>query len=181
MRKALYILGLLADQDVDWLATAGTRQALPADTVLIREGAVIGALFMVVEGQARVTVSRPQPRVLAVLGPGEVLGEMSFVDSRPASATVTAVTPLQVLRLPREVVEARLRSDVPFAARFYQAIAVFLAQRLRTMAVAQLGYGDARDLDQDVEAPDELSPELLDGMALAGARSEWILGRLRGR
>jgi bacteriocin-type transport-associated protein len=181
MRKVLYILGLLTDEDVDWLAAAGARQAVAAGTTLIREGSVIASLFMVLEGQMRVTVSRPQPRVLGLLGPGEILGEISFVDARPASATVTAATPAQVLNIPREAVSARLKSDVAFAARFYQAIAVLLAHRLRKQTTATLGFGDARDLDEQVEAPDELSPEFLDDLALAGARSDWILKRLRGR
>jgi hypothetical protein len=44
-----------------------------------------------------------------------------------------------------------------------------------------MGYGDARDLDKDFEAADELSPEILDELALAGARTAWILNKLKAQ
>lgn len=103
------------------------------------------------------------------------------MDSRPASATVTSVTAAKVLRIPREAVNAKLKIDLAFAARFYRAIAVFMAYRLRRQTVGVMGFGTAKDLDEDFEAADELSPELLEDLALAGARQDWIMSRLRAR
>ena len=69
--------------------------------------------------------------------------------------------------------------DSAFAARFYRALGVFLASRLRKTQ-QRLGYGgDTSILDDDVQHEDELDPELLDSVALAGARFKWILERLR--
>ncbi len=96
----------------------------------------------------------------------------------PASATVTVVKQTVVLRVLRSTVQAKLDGDSGFASRFYKALAVFLAHRLR-QSTARLGYGDARDLEEDTA--DELSPELLDQLAVAGKRSEWILERMRGK
>jgi hypothetical protein len=42
-----------------------------------------------------------------------------------------------------------------------------------------MGYGGDEILDDDVEHEDELDPELLENVALAGARFDWMMRRLR--
>jgi CRP/FNR family cyclic AMP-dependent transcriptional regulator len=129
MRKVLYILGQLSDEDVDWMASAGKRRdARPAE-VLIREGVPIPGVMIVLQGSASVTLG--DGREVARIGAGEVLGEMSMIDNRPPSATVTAVEPTVLLELGRAGLDAKLLADTGFAARFYRALAVFLADRVR--------------------------------------------------
>ena len=144
-----------------------------------RRSAGSAALFLVLAGKLSVTASTPRQQTIARLGAGEIVGEMSYVDSRPASATVTATEQTQVLRVAREVVTAKLATDVGFSARFYRALAVFLAHRLRN-TVAKLGYGDAPSLRPDEEAADELDPDLLDNLSLGAARFDWLLNKLKG-
>jgi len=55
---------------------------------------------------------------------------------------------------------------------------VFLADRLRS-TVATLGYSSNEVLDQDKLYRDEIDPETLDAISLAGARFEWIQKKLR--
>ena len=59
---------------------------------------------------------------VATLRSGEVLGELSFLDSRPPSASVIATTEVTVLALSRQKLNAKLAADAPFAARFYRAL-----------------------------------------------------------
>jgi bacteriocin-type transport-associated protein len=179
MRKVLYILGLLKDEDIDWLVAVGQTDSVTAGEALIREGEAFDSVYILLEGTLRVSIVEQQDKELARLGPGEMVGEISMLDSRPPSATVTAATDVQVLRVPRTDLVAKLKTDKAFSARFYRAIGVFLAQRLRN-TVARLGYGDARDLDEDVENSDDIDPELLDTISLAGKRFEEILNRLKG-
>jgi CRP/FNR family transcriptional regulator, cyclic AMP receptor protein len=68
---------------------------------------------------------------VARLGAGEVVGGIAFVDSAPPSATVMAAGDASVLALPHTLLRQRLAEDAPFAARFYRALAIFLADRLR--------------------------------------------------
>ncbi len=179
MRKVLYILGRLADEDVDWLASAGSRQELTRGTTLVTEGTPIDQVYLVLDGELAVTSSRTGARELARLGSGEVVGELSFLDSRPPVATVSvASAEATVLGIPRDALSAKLEDDPPFAARFYRALGTFLAARLRSTV---LELGDARATGAaPAEAGDELDPELLDQLELAGARFDWLLGRLRG-
>ena len=87
-------------------------------------------LYFVLDG-ALVVHTPAAPRI-AVLKAGDVVGEISFVDARPPVASVRAEVESKVGAVPRAVLSAKLRDDVGFAARFYRALAVFLADRLRT-------------------------------------------------
>lgn len=179
MRKVLFILSELADADLDWMVQNGSRQVLAEGTVLIREGQPISDLFVLLDGSLSVTLAALSGKEVARLHSGEVLGELSFLDSRPPSASVTASEKVAVLAIPRERLTQKLVDDTAFAARFYRALGVFLASRLRRTQ-QRLGYkSDDSILDDDVEHEDELDPDLLDSVALAGARFKWILERLR--
>jgi len=79
--------------------------------VLIREGDVADALYLIAEGRVRVTSRRDDgtPQVLAELGRGEIVGEMALVTNEPRSATVTAVRDSLVLELPATTFLALVR------------------------------------------------------------------------
>jgi hypothetical protein len=91
---------------------------------------------------------------------------------------VTASETATVLAIPRERLEPHLKTDTGFAARFYRALGIFLASRLRRRE-SSLGYGDSRILDDDVIHEDEIDPGLLESVSLAGARFDWMLKRLQ--
>jgi len=177
MRKVLYILGELSDTDVEWLIATGTKQKLDAGQILIDQGTPITTLFIVLDGQLSVVAVRSgRENELAQLGTGEIVGEMSFVDSRPPSARVKALTPCVVLAIPRPVLVEKLQQDAEFASRFYHALAIFLANRLRGM-VSSFGYGDDTEIPDENEA-DELDDNVLDNVYLAGSRFDRLLKRL---
>jgi CRP/FNR family transcriptional regulator, cyclic AMP receptor protein len=175
MRKALVFFGILDDSDVEWLVTTGVRRQTPAGELLIREGIEIDAMFLVIDGTFRVTVGSKQ---VALLKPGEILGEMSFVDSHPPSASVQALEQSLVLSIGRQALFVKLASDTPFAARFYRALAVFLAERLRR-SVSQLGYGESGPTSEQIADRDELDTNVLENLGLASARFDQMQRRLR--
>jgi CRP/FNR family cyclic AMP-dependent transcriptional regulator len=176
MRRVLYILSLLTDEDVDWLIGVGERQHVGNGEAIVVEGQLLQAIYLVLSGRFSVVVG-DQKQWLADLSAGEMIGEISLIDSRPPTATVTATEPSVVLRVSQGAVNARLRNDQGFAARLYKAIAVFLAQRLRHTVIT-LGFADSQQLDEEIDARDELDPELLNTVSLAGARFNFILDRL---
>jgi len=139
---------------------------LAPGTVLIEQGRPTEWLYFVLDG-AFVVHTKSAPRI-AVLKAGEVIGEISFVDSRPPTASVRAEVESKVGAIPRSVLTEKLQEDVSFAARFYQSIAVFLADRLRT-TVGSLGVQKLQ-LDESIEDVDELAPHLLSNVSMAGTR-----------
>ncbi|PSB29327.1 cyclic nucleotide-binding domain-containing protein [Stenomitos frigidus] len=180
MKKVLFILGELDDDDIDWVIETAVRQDVVAGTVLIYEGQPIDTLYILLEGTLSVSVAAMGDREIAQLSSGDVVGEMSFIDTRPPSATVTATQPSLVLSLPREQLATKLRQDVGFASRFYRALAIFLSNRLR-VTVNQLGYGSNNQSETTDLSRDDLTRDAKDNVALAETRLDWLLRRLKGR
>ena len=174
MRKVLFIFSTLTDGDVEWLASTGERINLEPGSVLIPVGSRIDYLYFVLDGQLMVKTRAGDP--IATLESGEILGEMSLVDPAPTAVSVEVLTEATVLRLADAVVREKLASDSGFAARFYRALCVFLAHRLRE-TTTRFGYGKA---SEERNARDELNEDLLDTVHLAGARFERMLKRLAG-
>jgi CRP-like cAMP-binding protein len=174
MRKAMYLMGALDDSDIEWLAANGTAQRLAKGQVLVREGQAIDSLYVVLDGQLAVQAGGTR---LATLLAGEVVGEISFVDSRLPLATATALDAARILAVRREVLSAKLAADSKFAANFYRALAIFLADRLRA-TTTRMGYGPPEQ-DTAVEADDELSDDLMETISLGTRRFDNLLRRVR--
>src|SRR5215204_2941422 len=120
MRKVLFLFGQLNDDDVEWMLTAGSRQFHPAGSALIEQGVPVDAVFILLEGKLAVWLKprRGSERQIATLNAGEIVGEMSFVDSRPPSATVLGMEDSTVFAISKSVLAAKLAADQGFAARF---------------------------------------------------------------
>ncbi len=169
MRKIFYIMGILEDSDMDWLAAHGTAKFLEPGTVLVREGEPIDSVYILLDGHLSV-ISQRLDREIASLSCGEMLGEISFVDSRPPSASVVAGRESYVLALSRDVLTTKLGDDSGFAARFYRAVATLLADRLRT-TVGQLGY----DMQKQTADSDYLDDDWMENISFAAARFDQLL------
>jgi CRP-like cAMP-binding protein len=179
MRKVLFLFGQLNDDDVEWMLTAGARRFVPAGGVLIEQGVPVDALFILLEGTLAVWLrSRRGPeRQLARLSAGEIVGEMSFVDARPPSATVKALEDSTVFALSKAVLNRKLAADSGFAARFYRALAIYLSTTVRERH-RDLGTGVGGDGEAEEEDVDELDPNVLDGVYLAGERFDRMVKRV---
>jgi CRP/FNR family cyclic AMP-dependent transcriptional regulator len=172
MKKVLYILGELSDQDIDWLISVGHVMRVGNGEVLIRKGQPSTELYVVLNGSLSAVINEESKDLRFEMGAGEIIGEISFVDSRPPAATVYGTEAAQVLAIPRPVLLERLQEDDGFAARFYKALAVFLAYRLR----------DTESLlnPQGEDNYSELDDNLTDRLFLAGKRFEQILKAVQG-
>ncbi len=176
MRKVLYILGQLTDDDVEWLATVGQRRIVKKGQILVTQGQSLAWLFLILDGQFE--VSAQGVGQLAVVGCGEIIGEISLVDSRPPAASVTALEDCVVLAIECGQLQKKLEMDIHFAAHFYRAVATFLAERMRS-TVERMGYGSEVGLDPKEELEGELDINVLDNVHLAGARFDRILKRFQ--
>jgi CRP/FNR family cyclic AMP-dependent transcriptional regulator len=177
VKRVLYLLSELTDEDAEWLVRVGEVRRIATGSVLIREGERLASVYVVIDGWLTVTVAGGIK--LARVGGGDILGELSLVDSRPASATVTADGRVALLEIPKAVLQERLDRDKGFASRIYRALSVFLADRMRS-TIRSMGYvGDSTAiLAEDREARDEIDGDLLDKVHLAGSRFDRIFRSL---
>lgn len=174
MRKSLILLGILDDSDLEWTLREGVKRGVSAGTRLVVERQPLESIFIVLSGSFSVQVGRQ--RVARLLA-GDIVGEMSFVDSRPPSATVVADEDSWVLDIPKAEVRMRLADEPAFAGRFYRAVAVFLSSRLRETDT-HLGYGKVQ-LAENEEDQDEIPEDILDNLAIAGLRFTILQERSR--
>jgi CRP/FNR family transcriptional regulator, cyclic AMP receptor protein len=177
MRKVLYIFGLLTDEDVDAMVRIGTRRRLRGGEVVIKEGERADSVILLLQGVF--LVSSKSTGQIARLGVGEIVGEMSLVDSALPSATVTAHGECLTLFIDKATLMQKLDNDLAFGSRFYKSLAILLADRLRAMnrapSVAERGVADKAEILED-----ELDPGILDSISSAGERFHRILKVLIG-
>ncbi|MEY4539149.1 MAG: hypothetical protein RLZZ306_906 [Bacteroidota bacterium] len=169
MKRVLFFLGQLNDRDVEWMLNNGTKLDLETGDRLITKGEAIDSLYIVLSGQLAVCSSGNPDESIAKLEAGEIVGEMSFLESRPPSVSVIVSKPSVIYQISREVINNRLTTNMEFKSNFYYALALFLSNRLRK-TTDQLGYGNP-------EEEDMIDSNVLDGVAQAGSRFGQILNR----
>jgi len=180
MRRVLYLLGQLSDENIEWMIARGRREQAPAGTRLIEEGKPSDLVYIVLDGVLGVFVNaQGRETQIATRGTGEVLGEMSFIEDRPPTATVKTTERAVLFTLPKAVLAEKLEQDRDFAARFYRGIAMSLSYRLRE-SMEQSGPGRGTSTGGDVDEAEELDPNMLDSVYLAGLRFDRIVRRMMG-
>ncbi len=88
------LFSALDDEAAAALHTSMAQNRLRRGEVLFREGDSGDKLYIVMEGKVKLgrTSADGRENLLAILGPGQMFGELSLFDPGPRSATVTAVT-----------------------------------------------------------------------------------------
>ena len=111
------------------LFTGAPTVRLSADQLLFSAGQEGDGCYRVDEGSLKVSVIEPagDERILAILGPGSVVGELSMIDSAPRSASVLALRDSSLSFVSRVKFESfgQLRPDL------YRHLTILLANRLR--------------------------------------------------
>jgi CRP/FNR family transcriptional regulator, cyclic AMP receptor protein len=124
------------------LARSMTMRDLVAGDVLVREGDTDDHLYVVVNGTLGVlkAAGTEQELMLSSLRPGDVAGELSFLDGATRFASLVAMSDTRVLSLSRGDLEALLDSDPHLVYRVMRAIVrvVHDIQRRLSMQTAEL-------------------------------------------
>lgn len=109
-------------------APIGKPQRFERGTVLIHENEVSRRMFVIRTGKVRVYKTYVGQKItLAVLGEGEIFGEMSFFDAKPRSATVEALTPVEVFVIDSEEANRQFQG----LPEWFQPIIKTVLDRLR--------------------------------------------------
>lgn len=125
--------------ELDAVAKVLKPERLAAGAVLFREGDRASSCYIVLDGRVRVSLERGhKPKQLAMLGRGELIGQMALLDGSRRSATCTAAEASVVLKLDREEFDMLFRSGASFALKFVDSLTRMLVAQLR-FATRQLG------------------------------------------
>jgi len=117
----------------DWalVADKARRVHFKKGQALVLTGKRGNGVYLLLKGSARVQIP-PQPTV-PTIGPGEICGEMSFLEEAPASTTVVAEEEVEAFHLDRPTLEGLFELFPHLASRFYRSLARNLSRRLRDL------------------------------------------------
>ena len=118
----------LAPAQLDRIARAGEIESYHPGEPIVVEGSLGDALFLVLSGQ---TAVHQGGKTFATLEGGDVFGEMSLVEPAPRSASVTAMSPAFVFRLPHDALRELISEDAHAASVLLVQIVKTLSDRLR--------------------------------------------------
>lgn len=104
------------------------RRALPGD-VIIQEGTTGDEMYIIREGRVRVMKGDVE---LAQLGKWDHMGEMSFVDAAPRSASVVALETTDLITIRKDDFYYLLATDAPLGMKLLWAFIQVLSFRLRS-------------------------------------------------
>ena len=128
------IFRALSRKELETLGRSADTVAFGAGTTLVEEGAAGREFFVVLSGEVSVTAGGKE---VAVLGEGSWFGELAIIDPAPRGATVTTLSPCELL-----VIDGRrflpLLEQVPTLAN---KILVGMARRLREADQARVWQG----------------------------------------
>jgi CRP/FNR family transcriptional regulator, cyclic AMP receptor protein len=110
--SALKNIPLFADVPEEALtkvATFATLESVSEGKTIIREGAFSNDFYVIEDGTVKV---EREGEHLAELGPGDVFGEQGLLEKQERSATVTATSPVRLIRIEHWEL-SRMRSAMP--------------------------------------------------------------------
>lgn len=122
--KSIDLFSQIPGEDLAQVALISQEENREQGEEIFAEGETGDALYLVLDGKVRV---HRQERVIAELGERECFGEMAILDAAPRSATVTAISGTDLLKITREDFQ-EIMSEKPEIA---MGIIKVLTRRLR--------------------------------------------------
>lgn len=113
----------------DDLLKAARPKILKARTTIFHEGDPGGSLLIILSGQIKISTIAPNGKecVLAFLGPGDVVGELTLLDGGARTATAQTIEASRILELSRNAFVSVLEQNPPAALKVIE----ILCKRLR--------------------------------------------------
>jgi len=123
------LFSLLTTDQAQSIADSVVKRRFKRGELIVEQGTKSNALFILLNGRARVLTADNRGRevILAVLQPGDYVGEMSLIDNEPHSATVRAEVQTDMLVLGRN----EFSRCLPDSSSLSYAILRGLVARLR--------------------------------------------------
>ncbi len=135
------LLQCLSHQDCTWLTTTGQSLTLQKGQTIETIQSGHQQVYIVLAGRLSVlpyplehSARSPIAQSLTQVSAGHFVGHLSQPENTPASTLIQALETTQLLKISWDRLQQKLNADPHFAAHLYQAAALLLAQRLRSIA-----------------------------------------------
>jgi len=119
----------------DRIESIGEIKRMSEGSLLIRAGELDSALFAIEDGHLDIIgKDNGMTMVLATVGPGDVIGEVSFIDDSPRTVSVKAGEESVVRVWDKRTLSEALAFDPQLLAKFAVAMSELLVERLRDLS-----------------------------------------------
>jgi len=125
---------LIAEEKlIEWVVSNATVVSAKQSLTLIREGDYCKEFYILRHGHLFVTTSRRSEDdvLLAKLSEGALVGEMSFLESRPPVATVVAEAGSEILAVNKDTLSSAIKNDSSLGRALYHLLAQKLSQQIQ--------------------------------------------------
>jgi CRP-like cAMP-binding protein len=129
----IHIFAGLRPEALALVAQLAVEETHAVGTVMFKHGDAGEKLYVIVEGRVRITreVQGMGEEALAILGPGDVFGEMALLDDAPRSATARVHERARLLAIHRDAFEDLLFVHKDLAYEVLWNVVRLLTRRLR--------------------------------------------------
>ena len=122
------------------LCFSAERLAYDAGQVMFKVGESADAAYIIIEGSAEVSVPTPAgPIVVNNVGKNDIVGEIAIFGDVPRTATVTAVTRLETLKISKELFVKVIRENPDAAIELIRILASRLANTTNQLTRTRTG------------------------------------------
>jgi CRP/FNR family transcriptional regulator, cyclic AMP receptor protein len=123
------LLSGLEPGELERIAQVAIPRSFPKGARVFHEGDASDACYVIRSGEVRVTREHPDGRAiaLATLGPGELVGELAMIDGGARSASVEALTDVDLLAVSATDMRGLLERNAQITAK----LVIALTKRLR--------------------------------------------------
>ncbi len=145
--RTVYVFDGMPETALERIAGCGRERRFASRDILIDEGQLHQALFLIMQGTVDVVLPDPsnltKPLKLTTCGAGSVLGEMSLVDPRPSQSVVWAKGPVRAFVIDYAALAAIMEDEPAIAATILRNQLRTLVGRLRADVSEFLSYRNA--------------------------------------
>jgi CRP/FNR family transcriptional regulator, cyclic AMP receptor protein len=129
LRQKIPLFAGFGASEFESLEKCLVRRRYPGGQALFHMGDEGGSLYIIERGRVKITIpsSSGEELILAILGAGDFLGDLSLFDGKPRSATVQALEETDTLCLHREDLLALMRNRFDVVEKILEV----LARRIR--------------------------------------------------
>ena len=116
----------------DWtlIADKAARMQFKQGAFIVQKGKRTQGVYLLLKGSAKVQIPLQSP---PAIGPGQVCGEISFLDDLPATADVVALEDVEAYYVERGTLQSLFELFPHLGSRFYHSLASSLSRRLREL------------------------------------------------
>jgi CRP-like cAMP-binding protein len=143
----LYLFKGLEQSDLALVEEISELKLYRASENIFHQADTANSFYVIQRGSVRIDQSEDDENSVqvATLGTGSHFGEMAMLDNEPRSATASAISDSDIVRVPYDPMIDLLKSNSRIEVHFYRELSKFLCSRLR-FTTLDLSYSRSQNV-----------------------------------